>query len=161
MLNILSSSFWELLRDAKCTPGRGRKNFALIDGGGCTILGHVVDECPTADQALIALEGTVSFSLIITDVRTPGRLDGLVLVRTIWFRWPYLHVIIMSGNTVIPPGFLRPNAKYLPKPVHLDSLHGAIVELLPQAGYRGELHGRLPLFGNFSEQMLSFAPAEW
>lgn len=93
-------------------------------------LGYLVTECSSADQALTALEGQVRFALVITDVRMPGRLDGLDLVRAIWFRWSELPVIIMSGNTVLPPGFLPPNAKFLTKPVHLDALHGAVGELL-------------------------------
>lgn len=97
------------------------------------ILGYSVTECPSADQALIALEGMAPFALVITDVRMPGRLDGLDLVRAIWFRWPELPVIIMSGDTVLPPGFLPTNARFLIKPVHLDALHSAIDELLPKA----------------------------
>lgn len=96
------------------------------------ILGYSVIECPSADQALIALESKVPFSLIITDVRMPGRFDGLDLVRAIWFRLPELPVIIMSGNTVLPPGFLPPNARFLTKPVQLDAFHVAIGELLPK-----------------------------
>lgn len=94
------------------------------------ILGYSVTESPNAEHALTALEGKVTFSLVITDVRMPGRLDGLDLVGAIWFRWPELPVIIMSGNTVLPPGFLPPNARFLAKPVSLDALHGAIDALL-------------------------------
>nr|WP_285229479.1 response regulator [Pseudomonas fluorescens] len=98
-----------------------------------SILGLVVTDCQSADQALIALESMEPFSLVITDVRMPGRLDGLDLAQAIWSRWPEVPVIIMSANTVLAPGFLPPNAKFLTKPVHLSSLHGAIAELLPEA----------------------------
>ncbi|QOY72400.1 response regulator [Pseudomonas sp. OST1909] len=98
-----------------------------------TILGLVVTDCPSADQALNALEGLKPFSLVITDVRMPGRLDGLDVAQAIWSRWPEVPVIIMSANTVLAPGFLPSNAKFLTKPVHLSSLHGAMAELLPEA----------------------------
>ena len=98
-----------------------------------SILGHVVTDCPSADQALIALEGMEPFSLVITDVRMPGRLDGLDLAQAIWSRWPEVPVIIMSANTVLSPSSLPSNAKFLTKPVHLSSLHEAIAELLTQA----------------------------
>lgn len=98
-----------------------------------TILGLVVTDCASADQALIALEGTEPFSLVITDVRMPGKLDGLDLAQAIWSRWPEMPVIIMSANVVLVPDFLPPNAKFLTKPVPLSSLHGAIAELLPDA----------------------------
>lgn len=100
---------------------------------GVKILGLVVTDCASADQALIALEGTEPFSLVITDVRMPGKLDGLDLAQAIWSRWPEMPVIIMSANVVLAPDFLPPNAKFLTKPVPLFSLHGAIAELLPDA----------------------------
>lgn len=93
-------------------------------------LGYVVTECPTADQALITFEEMDPFSLVITDIRMPGRLDGLDLAQAIWSRWPELPVIITSANTVLPSDFLPSNAKFLPKPVALSSLHWAIAELL-------------------------------
>jgi len=92
------------------------------------ILGHVVTECASDDQALIALEGMEPFSLVITDVRMPGRPDGLALSKATWFRWPELPVIIMSANTVVSPDLLLSNAKFLTKPVHLLSLHQANAE---------------------------------
>lgn len=100
------------------------------------ILGHTVIERSSADQALIALEGTALIALVISDVRMPGRLDGLDLAQAIWLRWPKLPVVLMSGNTVLPPGFLKPNARFLTKPVHLDALHRAIEDLLPTADQR-------------------------
>lgn len=100
------------------------------------ILGHAVIERSSADQALIALEGAIPIALVISDVRMPGRLDGLDLAQAIWLRWPELPVVLMSGNTVLPPGFLPTNAPFLNKPVHLDALHHAIEELLPRADER-------------------------
>lgn len=95
-----------------------------------SILGHVVTDCPSADQALMALEGMEPFSLVITDVHMPGRLDGLDLARAIWSRWPEVPVIIMSANTVLSPCFLPSNAKFITKPMNLSSLHEAIAEML-------------------------------
>lgn len=98
-----------------------------------SILGHVVTECSSADQALLVLVEMEQFSLVITNVRMPGKLDGLDLSRAIWSRWPQLPVIIMSANTVLLHDLLPLNAGFLPKPVHLSSLHGAIAELLAEA----------------------------
>jgi len=100
------------------------------------ILGHEVIERSSADQALIALESTTLIALVITDVRMPGRLDGLDLAQAIWLRWPELPVVLMSGNTVLPAGFLPHNARFLAKPVHLDALHHVIEDLLPKADQR-------------------------
>nr|WP_282961459.1 response regulator [Pseudomonas sp. 14A] len=94
------------------------------------ILGYQVTECPSADQALIALQGAMPFCLVVSDVRMPGRLDGLDLARAIWSQWPELPVILMSGDTVLPLESLPSKARFLPKPVDLDALHNAITELL-------------------------------
>ncbi|WLG64868.1 response regulator [Pseudomonas sp. FP1762] len=97
------------------------------------LLGYTVIERTSADEALMALESAAAFSLVITDVRMPGKLDGLDLGKAIWFRWPCLPVVIMSGNTVLAPGFLPSHARFLTKPVHLEALHQAIEGLLPKA----------------------------
>lgn len=105
-------------------------SFRSVMAQAVEILGYTVTESPSADHALRALESTVNFALVVTDVHMPGRLDGLDLVEAIWFRWPDLPVIIMSGNTVLPPGFLPAHARFLRKPVDLDTMHGAIDTLL-------------------------------
>ncbi|WP_454564951.1 response regulator [Pseudomonas sp. AIG] len=94
------------------------------------LLGLDVIECADGDEAIKLLEASLDLSLVITDVRMPGSVDGLELSRLIWTRWPDLPVIIVSGNTVLPPGFLPPNARFLPKPVSLDTLHRTVQELL-------------------------------
>ncbi|MDH2076888.1 response regulator [Pseudomonas atacamensis] len=101
---------------------------AMVDA--VSILGYEVTECPSADQALIALQGVMPFCLVVSDVRMPGRLDGLDLARTIWSQWPELPVILMSGDAALPPALLPSNARFLRKPVDLEALHGAIDELL-------------------------------
>ncbi|WP_431034804.1 response regulator [Pseudomonas yamanorum] len=94
------------------------------------LLGLDSIECATGDEALKVLNARPNVSLVITDVRMPGDIDGLQLSRLIWTQWPDLPVVIVSGNTVLPPGFLPENARFLPKPCSLDALHKTVNVLL-------------------------------
>ncbi|WP_431033581.1 response regulator [Pseudomonas yamanorum] len=94
------------------------------------LLGLEFIECATGDEALKVLDAGCNVSLVVTDVRMPGNIDGLQLSRLIWTHWPELPVVIVSGNTVLPPGFLPDNARFLPKPCSLDALHSTVIVLL-------------------------------
>lgn len=73
-----------------------------------SLFGLYVIECAFGEEAVDVLEANPDLSLVITDVRMPGNVDGLALSRLIWTRWPNLPVVIVSGDTVLPPGFLPP-----------------------------------------------------
>jgi len=96
-----------------------------------THFGHRVTDCANADDALAALARLPNLALVITDVRMPGHMDGLGLAKAIWAEHPELPVIIVSGHSVFPPGFLPANARFIRKPCTLDILNSAIAELLP------------------------------
>lgn len=93
-------------------------------------LGHRVTQCANASDALHELGAAHPFDLVITDVHMPGPVDGLGLAQEIWSTHPEIPIIIVSGNTVIPPGFLPGNARFIKKPCTLDVLHRLIQELL-------------------------------
>ena len=93
-------------------------------------LGHDVIECANADEALEKLDGNPPLTLVITDVRMPGRLDGIGLAKAIWAGYPALAVIIVSGHTVLAPGFLPANARFITKPCTLELLSRTMNELL-------------------------------
>ncbi|MCE5976606.1 response regulator [Pseudomonas sp. JR33AA] len=91
--------------------------------------GYQVVECSNADDALREFNAE-SFVLVITDVSMPGSIDGLGLAKTIWSTNRRLPVIIVSGHTVLPPGSLPGNARFITKPCTLDVLSHTISELL-------------------------------
>ncbi|MGS7251030.1 response regulator [Pseudomonas anuradhapurensis] len=71
-----------------------------------------------------------AFSLLLTDVRTPGPLNGLALAQEIHERQPATRIIVMSGyheaaSTTLPTG-----AVFLPKPWALDQLLAVIGDQL-------------------------------
>lgn len=91
-----------------------------------SMLGIEVVDCASADDALPLLEGQPSIALVITDICMPGSLDGLELAKVIWARWPYLPVILTSGNRHVPHGLLPSHAMFIRKPWSLDALHQAV-----------------------------------
>lgn len=94
-----------------------------------THFGYQVVECSNADDALRELNA-MPFDLVITDVNMPGNTDGLGLAKTLWSTNRDLPVIVISGRTVLPPGSLPVNARFITKPCTLDVLGDTISELL-------------------------------
>lgn len=96
-----------------------------------SLLGLVVIDVQSADEALPVLEGPCSIILVMTDICMPGTLDGLQLAQLIWLRWPLLPVILTSGNRVIPDGVMPAHSFFLRKPWTLEALHQAVRLRLP------------------------------
>ena len=84
----------------------------------------------TADEGLRALEGRSDIALLLTDVRTPGRLSGWDLAAAAYQRSPTLPVIIMSGYSYQPGSTLPPSACFIHKPCPLDTLTRLVKERL-------------------------------
>lgn len=91
-----------------------------------SLLGVCVMDCASADEALPMLEDSTSIALVITDVCMPGSMDGLELANVIRSRWPYLPVIVTSGNNVISDRLWCPHLMFLRKPCSLDALYQAV-----------------------------------
>lgn len=92
-------------------------------------LGATVFPVGTADDGR-RLSLQRAFSLLLTDVRTPGLLNGLALAQEIHERQPATRIVVMSGyhdatSTTLPTG-----AVFLPKPWALDQLLAVIGEQL-------------------------------
>nr|WP_314487011.1 response regulator [uncultured Pseudomonas sp.] len=93
--------------------------FALED------LGATVKAVETADEGFAALE-LAPWSLLLTDVQTPGELDGMQLAWRAQERSPGLGLVVMSGyhdgfNMPLPEG-----AVFLPKPWSIDQFYRVI-----------------------------------
>jgi DNA-binding NtrC family response regulator len=84
----------------------------------------------SADEGLDILCSRSDVSVVITDIVTPGTLDGLGLVSKIRRRWPRLRVIITSGRM---PAVAAGNAEgtvFLAKPFDEIDLLGALAAVL-------------------------------
>lgn len=93
-------------------------------------LGYEATGCISADAALLKLKVDESFDLVITDVMMPGQCDGIGLAKAIWSTRPDFPIIIVSGNTVLPPGFLPTNGRFIAKPCTFETLNRTMLELL-------------------------------
>ena len=93
--------------------------FALED------MGAVVKAVATADEGLAMLQEH-SWALLLTDVQTPGRLDGLQLAWAARERLPHVRIVVMSGYHERMAAPLPRDAVFLPKPWSLDALYTTI-----------------------------------
>jgi two-component system, NtrC family, response regulator AtoC len=62
--------------------------------------GHTVTAAPDALTALHHLH-TRSFDLLLTDLRMPGALDGMDLVRKARSEWPEMEVIVLTAHGTV------------------------------------------------------------
>jgi CheY-like chemotaxis protein len=70
--------------------------------------GFDVVEAINADEAVELLDRDQAISLVFSDVRMPGRMDGFQLARWTAERRPQVKVLITSGDVGTgepPPGF--------------------------------------------------------
>ena len=97
-------------------------------------LGHVVTRCATADDALPALKGG-EYDLLITDVRMPGRMNGVELASMALRHDPKIKVLLCSGWTAeaLQPELINANWPILAKPFSAEQLAQAIDAIVRSA----------------------------
>jgi CheY-like chemotaxis protein len=83
-------------------------------------------EAETATSALDLCEGRPhGIAALFTDIKMPGSMDGLQLARTVHQRWPWIVVLVASGNSPSPKE-LPEGARFLPKPYDMNRVTGII-----------------------------------
>jgi len=84
-----------------------------------------VIECDSAETALRELEKTGErVSMLLTDVKLAGKIDGVELAHFAHDYYPEIHVVVTSGSPIIRS--LPDGATFMPKPLRpLDVLHEA------------------------------------
>jgi two-component system, response regulator PdtaR len=92
--------------------------------------GYNVIEAVNSTEALELLDARPDVSLMLTDVRMPGELDGYTLSRLVSMKYPAIGIIVISGDS--PPGEsdLPQGARFLPKPVLPSVLLKAVWETI-------------------------------
>jgi CheY-like chemotaxis protein len=60
--------------------------------------GYSVIEAANADEALSVLHSPLRVDFVLTDLRMPGAMDGAALVKTIRAEFPFLKVVMVSGQ---------------------------------------------------------------
>lgn len=95
-------------------------------------LGNAVIECDRADAGLACLESNADdIALLVTDIVTPGSLNGHQLAQIVSIRWPRLKVLITSGYADASTHQLPPNTIFLAKPWSYHQIEDAVRSLIP------------------------------
>jgi CheY-like chemotaxis protein len=84
--------------------------------------GYTAIEAASADEALSILQSGAVVHAILTDIRMPGSLDGLGLVRRVHAEWPEIRMVVTSGS--VPRVDLRQIgvAGFFPKPYKISAI---------------------------------------
>lgn len=101
----------------------------LIDALADT--GALVRAVGTAEHGLAAIIEQ-SWSLLLTDVETPGSIDGVELAWLTSVKRPDTSIIVMSGRYDLMGRELPGGAQFLPKPWLLEDLMAAVGSHLPK-----------------------------
>lgn len=91
--------------------------------------GFDVVEARSADQAIEILEARLDIRIVFTDIDMPGSMDGLRLAAAVRSRWPPIHIIVTSGNSVPPKKDLPEPGIFFAKPYNDRKLVDAIRQL--------------------------------
>jgi CheY-like chemotaxis protein len=98
--------------------------------------GFVALEAGHADAALRLCEQRADqIDALFTDVRMPGSIDGLELARRVRARWPWIAVLIASGNVYVSTRELPPGTRLLPKPYDMLRVVDLLREMRRRAAY--------------------------
>ena len=96
-------------------------------------LGCVAHALPSAEQALVALDGGGPFDLLLTDIALGAGMRGTALAREAQRRRPAMHVLLMSGFSaeLIEADRDSPSTwELLPKPCTREELAHAIARVM-------------------------------
>lgn len=84
---------------------------AMLDAAGLDVA-----DFETADEAAAYLdEHDGKVAAVLTDIQTPGHLDGFDLALKTAIQWPDVKVLMTSGLER-PKSLLMPSVAFLPKP---------------------------------------------
>lgn len=89
--------------------------------------GYEAISAANADDAIKILMARDDISIVFTDVRMPGSMDGMKLATFIRDRWPPIEIIVTSGHLGAAPPDLPARGKFFRKPYRtqhvIDALH--------------------------------------
>ena len=92
--------------------------------------GFVTIEAGTATEALALCKARPeAVDVLFTDIRMPGSMDGLELAHKVRERWPWIIILIASGNIFLSREELPDRAKFFPKPYDMRRVIGTMREL--------------------------------
>jgi CheY-like chemotaxis protein len=96
--------------------------------------GFVVLKAQHSAEAMSVLtEHHPNVCVLLTDVRMPGRIDGLGLVRHARENYPHIRSIVVSGDTSEADALSAGAMRFIPKPYQPKAIVSAVRDLLKAA----------------------------
>jgi DNA-binding response OmpR family regulator len=89
---------------------------------GLSDAGFEAIEAADAAEALRVLDERRDLSVMVTDVRMPGEMNGYFLAKKVRERWPYVQIILVSGHATPDRRDLGFDCDFLVKPFENDEL---------------------------------------
>ena len=122
--------------DTSTTP------YALVVDDDPIILMHACDileeagfrfhEAGTGEEAKTLLaDHARDVTLLFSDVEMPGETDGFALARYVAEHWPWIEIVIASGNVKPGLGDMPDKATFIGKPFNGHMVHEHLREKLP------------------------------
>ena len=88
----------------------------------------------SGDEAMNTLEVQgPSTTILFSDVKMPGAMDGLMLAQTVAKRWPHIKIILASGHASPEFQDIPENATFIEKPFTQASLLYLLEQTKPLA----------------------------
>jgi two-component system, response regulator PdtaR len=98
--------------------------------------GFVAIEASSAADALAVCKANPeAVDVLFTDIRMPGSMDGLQLACRVRERWPWISVVVASGNIFVRPDELPDGAKFLSKPYDMQRVIGVMRDLVAASAH--------------------------
>lgn len=94
-----------------------------------TLAGFEVLEADNADDAIAVLETRSEITVVLTDIRMPGSMDGLRLAEAIKLRWPSIRVVATSGVLKAHEVEMPEGSLFLPKPYGAEQIVDTLRQL--------------------------------
>jgi two-component system, response regulator PdtaR len=99
---------------------------ALLEDAGFDVLA-----AKDSEAALAVLADHPDVDVLLTDVRMPGRMDGLALIGKVKRDRPEIRAIVVSGNVSAAEALRAGAVKFVPKPYLAHSIVGAVRATMP------------------------------
>lgn len=92
--------------------------------------GYAAIEAANTGEAIEVLRQTDRIRVLVTDVNMPGSVTGLGLVRVAQEGWPYIGIVVISGQPLPQENQLPDDVVFLSKPFSPSTLLELIQKLL-------------------------------
>jgi DNA-binding NtrC family response regulator len=92
--------------------------------------GFAVHDAKDSAEALRVLAQHDDISVMLTDVRMPGMMDGLELVAAVQRDYPAIRAIVASGNSTAAQASKAGAVGFIPKPYMAQTMVQAVLDTL-------------------------------